>query len=69
MSKNNILWYIIFLGDSGGSLYVRDTVNNKPKFINVGLVSYGNGCGREGNPGINTRTAYFLDWIIENSVF
>ena len=50
-------------------MYVRDTVNNKPKFINVGLVSYGSGCGRISSPGINTRTAYFYDWIIKNSIF
>jgi len=44
-------------------------VNNKPKFINVGLASYGKGCGRLMSPGLYTKTAYFLDWIVKNSVF
>jgi len=28
-------------GDSGGSLYVRDTVDGKTKFVTAGIVSYG----------------------------
>jgi secreted trypsin-like serine protease len=31
-------------GDSGGSLYVKDTLNGKLKYITAGIVSYGDGC-------------------------
>lgn len=38
-------------GDSGGCLYTRDTVRNHPKFICVGVVSYGEGCGEFNKAG------------------
>lgn len=38
-------------GDSGGSLYVLDKVNEKTKFITAGIVSYGKECARPGLPG------------------
>jgi secreted trypsin-like serine protease len=28
-------------GDSGGSLYVKDTIDGKSKFVTAGIVSYG----------------------------
>lgn len=38
-------------GDSGGSLFVLDSINDKKKYISVGIVSYGNGtCGVADNP-------------------
>ncbi|MFD2473302.1 S1 family peptidase [Amycolatopsis silviterrae] len=42
-------------GDSGGPLMVGDTV--------VGIVSYGDGCGKPGKPGIYTRVTTFADDI------
>jgi secreted trypsin-like serine protease len=38
-------------GDSGGPIFVIDTLNGKPKFVDVGIVSYGDGCGETGKPG------------------
>lgn len=46
-------------GDSGGPLLVtRDGV-----VIVAGLVSYGEGCGRSGVPGVYTRVSNYTDWI------
>ncbi|MGW4398116.1 S1 family peptidase [Amycolatopsis nivea] len=42
-------------GDSGGPLVVGDTV--------VGIVSYGDGCGKPGKPGMYTRVTSFADDI------
>ncbi|MGW7533550.1 S1 family peptidase [Amycolatopsis sp. NPDC054798] len=42
-------------GDSGGPLMVGDTV--------VGIVSYGDGCGKPGKPGMYTRVTSFADEI------
>lgn len=38
-------------GDSGGSLFVRDSVDGQTKFIAVGVVSYGDGCAKPLTPG------------------
>ncbi|XP_046736396.1 trypsin-1-like isoform X2 [Diprion similis] len=47
-------------GDSGGPL----TVNGEL----TGLVSWANGCAREGYPTVYTRVSEFLDWIEKTAV-
>ncbi|MFH1516849.1 MAG: serine protease [Pseudomonadota bacterium] len=47
-------------GDSGGPL-VRYGHTGQP--VQVGLVSWGLGCGRAESPGIYTRISAFSDWI------
>ncbi|WP_176736982.1 serine protease [Oligoflexus tunisiensis] len=42
-------------GDSGGPLYTYDG----EKMTLVGIVSWGNGCARQGYPGVYARTSYF----------
>ena len=46
-------------GDSGGPL-LKDGVQ-------VGIVSYGKGCGERGIPGVYSRVSYAADWIKETA--
>jgi secreted trypsin-like serine protease len=47
-------------GDSGGPL-VTQTVGGR--WVQIGVVSWGAGCGRRGYPGIYTRVSAFAGWI------
>lgn len=59
----------MFLGDSGGPLFCHSASNQKEVYL-AGIVSHGKGCARDGEPGVYTRVAIFLDWIeqMENSI-
>ena len=48
-------------GDSGGPLIVRHGESNR--YVQVGVVSWGYGCARPGNPGIYTRVSQYIGWI------
>ncbi|XP_058144987.2 serine protease 44-like [Dasypus novemcinctus] len=47
-------------GDSGGPLVCE--YNNT--WIQVGIVSWGIGCGRRGFPGVYADVGYFRDWLV-----
>lgn len=51
-------------GDSGGPLLVtRQTMASEPVYVLAGIVSYGDGCARQGVPGVYTRVEAYTDWI------
>ncbi len=46
-------------GDSGGP----HVMANGQRWEQIGVVSWGIGCGKEEFPGVYTRVTSFLDWI------
>ncbi|XP_033125024.1 uncharacterized protein LOC117123275 [Anneissia japonica] len=46
-------------GDSGGPMVTKVGEN----WVQVGVVSWGNGCGYESYPGVYARVTYFSEWI------
>ncbi|MEV6493781.1 serine protease [Actinoplanes sp. NPDC051633] len=47
-------------GDSGGPMFRRDASN---AWIQVGIVSWGDGCARRNRPGVYTQVSYFSSAI------
>lgn len=52
-------------GDSGGPLMLPIFENGDFPFYQIGIVSYGIGCGRENLPSAYTNVASYADWIKE----
>lgn len=50
-------------GDSGGPLYV----NEDNRYVQVGITSFGEGCGDPMKPGVYARVSKFLSWIKTNT--
>ncbi len=50
-------------GDSGGPIFLNDNGVYKQ----LGIVSWGEGCAKEGSYGVNTNIAKFIDWINEKT--
>jgi len=48
-------------GDSGGPLFARDPSTNK--YVQLGIVSWGDGCAQENKPGVYTRISAYQAWI------
>lgn len=54
-------------GDSGGPMQLPGYVNDDVRYVQQGVVSFGpRECGLEGYPGVYTRVAYYMDWILDN---
>ncbi|XP_063697625.1 clotting factor G beta subunit [Culicoides brevitarsis] len=49
-------------GDSGGPLMLNDG-----RWVQVGIVSWGIGCGKGQYPGVYSRVSSFLPWITKNT--
>ena len=47
-------------GDSGGPMFRRDNAN---AWVQVGIVSWGDGCARPNKPGVYTQVSYFASAI------
>jgi secreted trypsin-like serine protease len=47
-------------GDSGGPMFRRDAAN---AWVQVGIVSWGDGCARRNKPGVYTQVSYFAPAI------
>ncbi|MFI1995934.1 S1 family peptidase [Actinoplanes sp. NPDC020271] len=47
-------------GDSGGPMFRRDAAN---AWVQVGIVSWGDGCARPNKPGVYTQVSYFSSAI------
>lgn len=50
-------------GDSGGPL-MRTYVDDTSQWYQEGVVSRGRGCGMKGFPGVYTRVARYVNWIL-----
>ncbi|XP_031556151.1 CUB and sushi domain-containing protein 3-like isoform X2 [Actinia tenebrosa] len=50
-------------GDSGGSTVREVLRDGRRRWVTVGLVSWGEGCGIKGKYGYYTRVEPFVDWI------
>ena len=50
-------------GDSGGPLLQTQVQSGSEKSIQLGIVSFGVGCGRPLFPGVYTNVAYYRRWI------
>ncbi|XP_013191840.1 venom serine protease [Amyelois transitella] len=51
--------------DSGGPLLYSDPSTGF--LFSIGIISYGQLCATEGNPGVNTRLTEFLSWVQSNT--
>jgi len=54
-------------GNSGGPLQAIGIYNGRlVRMIQHGVINYGlSACGTEGVPGVYTRVAYYMDWILD----
>jgi len=49
-------------GDSGGPLSLQS--GGSGAYVQIGIVSFGQGCAREKKPGVYTRVAVYRAWIV-----
>ena len=53
-------------GDSGGGLYIQNREDGgSGLWYHIGIVSFGSKVCGDGNPGVYTRIATYLPWIMQ----
>jgi len=52
-------------GDSGGPLIETGWVDGEPVEWQVGIVSFGIGCGRPGLGAVYSSVGYYAEWIAD----
>lgn len=52
---NRVITYNNLLGDSGGPIVQGD--------VQIGIVSWGNGCARAEYPGVYTKVSSYIGWL------
>lgn len=58
------IFCLLFQGDSGGPLMLQV----KGRWVQIGVVSFGNKCGEPGYPGVYTRVTHYFNWLQENLI-
>ncbi|KYB26593.1 Serine protease easter-like protein [Tribolium castaneum] len=54
-------------GDSGGPLHVLVKFDGDTRVVQQGIVSFGSRrCGKDKYPGVYTKVAPYIDWILDN---
>ena len=53
-------------GDSGGPVMREVDVGGSPRWVQIGIVSWGEGCAIRGRYGVYTRLTAYADWIEEH---
>lgn len=56
----SVSFFLFLQGDSGGPLVCEFN----DSWVQVGIVSWGIGCGLRGYPGIYTEVSFYKDWVI-----
>lgn len=55
-------------GDSGGPLFAVQTIDFRPRYFQIGVVSFGatGGCADSKLPSVYTNIRKYLTWILQN---
>lgn len=69
MSVETSFFVINFQGDSGGPLFANLGTGGVDRYTILGIVSYGDGCGKKLKPGVYASVQYYLDWIQNTILF
>lgn len=58
--RSCVCFFLFLQGDSGGPLVCELNAT----WVQVGIVSWGIGCGRKNYPGVYTEVSFYKDWVI-----